>query len=80
MSDFDIIKESRVHLNDEIYGIINKDTITFVHEDTTTYPIPLTLKYEVLVPGKLYDYEITQEDLDWLNNLVKELDVNSILI
>ncbi len=65
--------EIRLDLNEEIYGVITGDNIEFIHDDTTTYPINPVVKLEDLVPGVLFNYDITQEDIDWIHGMNKQL-------
>lgn len=69
--------EKRLELNDEIYGVITGESIEFTHSDTTTFQIPVVVVLDKLVPGVLFDYSISQDDITWLlsmNDSFKEVD------
>lgn len=62
----DISEEHRAELTDEIVGVLMKETIVFHHEDTTEYPDSVEMEYDGLLEGKLFNYDLGQDDIDWI--------------
>ena len=70
-------EERRLELIEDIYGVITGESIEFIHEDVTVYPHSTIVLLEDLVPGKLFDYELTAEDITWILSMrdsFKDLD------
>lgn len=65
--------EKRLEINEEIYGIFLGDEISFIHEDTTTYTKPITIKVSDLVTGNIFDYALIQLDIFWIREMFEKI-------